>query len=57
MGNSDMPDEHGETVDWLSFYRHGHDGEAQIPFASQTAPFTSQSVEFKQSIRRLRVLH
>jgi len=57
MGNSDMPDEHGETVDWLSFYRHGHDGEAQIPFASQTAPFTSQSVEFKQSVRRLRVLH
>ncbi len=29
MGNSDRPDEHGETIDWLSIYRHGHDGEAE----------------------------
>jgi fatty acid desaturase len=29
MGNSDRPDEEGETVDWLSIYRHGHDGEAE----------------------------
>jgi len=29
MGNSDRPDEEGDTVDWLSIYRHGHDGEAE----------------------------
>src|ERR1700742_2629845 len=29
MGNNDKPDEHGETIDWLSIYRHGHDGEAE----------------------------
>ena len=26
-GNSDRQDENGETIDWLSIYRHGHDGE------------------------------
>jgi fatty acid desaturase len=29
MGNSDKPDESGETLDWLSIYRHGHDGHAE----------------------------
>lgn len=29
QGNSDRPDEHGETVDPLSIYKHGHDGEAE----------------------------
>jgi fatty acid desaturase len=29
MGNSDKPGEEGETVDWLSIYRHGHEGEAE----------------------------
>jgi fatty acid desaturase len=29
MGNSDRPDETGDTIDWLSIYRHGHDGEAE----------------------------
>jgi fatty acid desaturase len=29
QGNSDRPDENGHTVDWLSIYRHGHDGEAE----------------------------
>jgi fatty acid desaturase len=28
-GNSDRPDERGETVDWLSIYRHGHGGKAE----------------------------
>src|SRR6266487_4402836 len=28
-GNSDRQDEKGDTVDWLSIYRHGHDGEAE----------------------------
>ncbi len=28
-GNSDRKDEHGETTDWISIYRHGHDDEAE----------------------------
>ncbi len=32
-GNSDRPDETGETIDWLSIYRHGHDGEAENPWS------------------------
>ena len=30
-GNADRPDEHGQTVDWISIYKHGHDGEAEHP--------------------------
>jgi fatty acid desaturase len=26
IGNADRPDENGVTVDWISIYRHGHDG-------------------------------
>ena len=29
QGNSDRPDENGETVDPLSIYKHGHEGEAE----------------------------
>lgn len=29
MGNSDKPGEQGETIDWLSIYRHGHGGHAE----------------------------
>jgi fatty acid desaturase len=32
-GNSDRQDEKGETIDWLSIYRHGHDGEAENPWS------------------------
>ena len=28
-GNSDKQNEEGETVDWISIYRHGHDDEAE----------------------------
>src|SRR5882762_4986804 len=31
-GNADLPDEHGETVDWISIYKHGHDGAAENPW-------------------------
>ncbi len=31
-GNSDRQDENGETIDWLSIYRHGHDGEPENPW-------------------------
>src|SRR5437879_1990844 len=30
--NSYRPDEHGETIDWISIYTHGHDGEAENPW-------------------------
>jgi len=32
-GNSDRKDEKGETIDWISIYRHGHDGKAENPWA------------------------
>src|SRR5947207_1500413 len=32
-GNADRPDESGETVDWISIYKHGHDGEAESAWA------------------------
>jgi len=32
-GNSDRQDEQGETIDWLSIYKHGHDGEAENPWS------------------------
>lgn len=32
-GNSDRPDETGETIDWISIYKHGHDGEAENPWS------------------------
>ncbi len=28
-GNSDRPGDDGETIDWASIYRHGHDGDAE----------------------------
>ena len=31
-GNSDRQDETGDTIDWLSIYRHGHDGDAESPW-------------------------
>ena len=32
QGNSDRPGEDGDTVDWLSIYRHGHDGQPESPW-------------------------
>lgn len=32
VGNSDRQDANGDTIDWLSIYRHGHDGEAESPW-------------------------
>jgi fatty acid desaturase len=32
-GNSDTKDEKGDTIDWISIYRHGHDGEAENVWA------------------------
>ena len=30
-GNADRPGKNGETVDWISIYKHGHDGDAEHP--------------------------
>ncbi len=32
-GNADRPDEDGATIDWISIYKHGHDGEAESPWS------------------------
>ena len=32
-GNSDRRDEKGETIDWLSIYRHGHGDEPENPWS------------------------
>jgi fatty acid desaturase len=32
-GNADRPDENGETIDWISIYKHGRHGEAENPWA------------------------
>lgn len=32
QGNSDRPGSDGDTVDWLSIYRHGADGEPESPW-------------------------
>src|SRR6266700_2805585 len=32
-GNADRPDECGETVDWISIYKHGEGSEAEHPLA------------------------
>ena len=32
-GNADRPDESGQTVDWISIYKHGHDGEPESAWA------------------------
>jgi fatty acid desaturase len=32
QGNSDRSDEHSDTVDLVSIYRHGHDGEPENPW-------------------------
>jgi fatty acid desaturase len=32
-GNADRPDENGQTIDWISIYKHGHDGEAENPWS------------------------
>src|SRR5438128_8642319 len=32
-GNADRPDEDGDTIDWISIYKHGHESEAEHPLA------------------------
>jgi fatty acid desaturase len=58
MGNSDRPDEHGHTHDWISIYRHGHNGEAENPwsyiflsYGKIRRPFMPRSKEKIRSMR------
>src|ERR1051326_2365092 len=30
-GNADRPNEQGDTIDWISIYKHGHEGEPEHP--------------------------
>ncbi len=32
-GNSDRPGDDGDTIDWISIYRHGHEGQAENPWS------------------------
>ena len=48
-GNADRPDEHGQTVDWISIYKHGHAGEAE---SAWTYTFMSFLRDDMDAIRR-----
>jgi fatty acid desaturase len=48
-GNADRPDESGQTVDWISIYKHGHDGEAE---SAWTYTFMSFLRDDMSAIRR-----
>ena len=59
-GNADRPDEHGETVDWISIYKHGHDGEAEHPlkytflsFFREDPKTVYRAIETQKPARRL----
>jgi fatty acid desaturase len=52
-GNSDRQDESGETIDWLSIYRHGHEGEAENPWSYVFLSFFRDSpAEIRQDLRK-----
>ncbi|HWB55093.1 MAG TPA: fatty acid desaturase [Tepidisphaeraceae bacterium] len=53
MGNSDRQDEKGNTIDWLSIYRHGHDGHAENVWTyTFLSYFRDDAVETYREIRR-----
>ena len=52
-GNSDRQDENGDTIDWLSIYRHGHDGEAENPWGYVFLSFFRDDVgAIKKELRK-----
>ncbi len=52
-GNSDRQDEKGETIDWLSIYRHGHDGEAENPWSYVFLSFFRDSpADIRKDLRK-----
>ncbi|MGA2231476.1 MAG: fatty acid desaturase [Tepidisphaeraceae bacterium] len=56
MGNSDKPGADGKTIDWVSIYKHGHDGRAEGAWAySLLGYFREDVVQTYREIRRLSV--
>jgi fatty acid desaturase len=53
-GNADRPDEQGETIDWLSIYKHGHDGEPEHPLSYIFLSFFREDpkIVFRSLIRK-----
>jgi fatty acid desaturase len=55
MGNADLPDETGRTVDPLSIYKHGHDGHPENPWTYVFCGyFRDDPGEIYRDVRRLR---
>jgi fatty acid desaturase len=54
MGNADLPDESGKTIDPLSIYQHGHDGEPENPWTYIfLSYFRDDPMEIFRDIKRL----
>jgi fatty acid desaturase len=54
-GNSDRPDKDGKTVDWLSIYRHGRNGEPENVWSYTFLSFFREDMgEIHRSISRRR---
>jgi fatty acid desaturase len=54
MGNSDKPGETGDTIDWISIYRHGHDGHAENVWSfTFLSFFREEPIEAWKQIKRL----
>ncbi|MGI8957878.1 MAG: fatty acid desaturase family protein [Chthoniobacterales bacterium] len=52
-GNSDRKSEDGETIDWLSIYRHGHDDEPENPWSYVFLSFFRDSpAAIKRELRK-----
>jgi fatty acid desaturase len=52
-GNADRPNEHGETTDWISIYRHGHGGEAENPWSYVfLSVFRDNPAAIRQELRK-----
>ena len=52
-GNSDRKNEAGETVDWLSIYRHSHDDEPENPWTySMLSMFRDNPALIKRELKK-----
>ncbi|HKP93612.1 MAG TPA: fatty acid desaturase [Chthoniobacterales bacterium] len=53
-GNADRPNDKGETIDWLSIYKHGHDGEPEHPLSYTFLSFFREDPKtvFKALVRK-----
>src|SRR5438105_738279 len=52
-GNADRPDENGDTIDWISIYKHGHDGQPENPWSYVFLSFFRDDVgAIRQELRK-----